>query len=671
MSGVANNLRCRKLLPSIVLVALGIVCYANSFRNGFVWDDNFQILQNRMLRSWAFLPRFFSTDMAEAYEPSGTSFPVYRPLFMMSLLVDYQTWGPRALGFHLANVVWHVVTGLLMYGLLGALGAGPPWRLLAAALFVCHPLHTENVTFIAGRNGEMSICLMLASLLLFLRFESADASQTKRRWWLLVASCLAFGLALFSKEIAVTFPAIIVAVCLLVPPRVSLSQRDWFLVIGAYAGMLAGYLLARTASLTRMGYPAEFSARERCLLALRSLAQTIQLFLIPLNLHHERSLPTTGWQAAAWAAGGAALLIALVMLGVWSWRRDRRITFGLVFFAVAFSLTSNLVPLNTTFGERWISWPMVGLLIAITAGVEFAASAAPSLNKVGLLFGWVVVGVFSVLTIDQNRVWRDDETFYQTVIARGGDSVRMRSNLAFAYLADQEFSRARAEFEGILESDPNYPSALRGMGRLLATQHQYIQAEHWFERALAIDPGDVQSSIWLAYAQEQLGNLRAAEQTLQAATARTTISTASLILADFYRRHDRLDEAGRVLHNVLQADPMNAAAHNSLGTVLFKKGDVAGAEEQFHLALRYDRWMVDAHANLAAVAGARNDWADALGQYQDALALSPSNADLYYAMGVMLTRSGDTSAGSRALGHAVELDPELEQAVQKFRGQSK
>src|ERR1700693_2033424 len=78
LTGIVNNRCCRKFLPYVMLIVLGIVCYANSFRNDFVWDDNFQIVQNRMLRSWAFVPRFFSTDMAEAYEPSATSFPIYR-----------------------------------------------------------------------------------------------------------------------------------------------------------------------------------------------------------------------------------------------------------------------------------------------------------------------------------------------------------------------------------------------------------------------------------------------------------------------------------------------------------------------------------------------------------------------------------------------------------------
>lgn len=660
-----KNRLLQTVLPWALLVALGLVCYAGSLRNGFVWDDNFQILQNRMLRSWAFVPRFFTTDLAEAGGPNGTPVPIYRPLFMLSLLVDYQVGGPHPFGFHLVNVAWHIAGGLLVYALLRALRTRPPWALLGAALFVCHPLNTENTAYIAGRNAEMSICFMLVSLLLFLKFTLTASQQSSPRWGLLLSSCGAFGLALLSKEIAVTFPAIIAATCVLGPPDVKLSRRQWSLVVGLYALVLAAYLLARDAALTQTSYPALFSMGTRCLMALRALAATVGLLLVPVNLHHERSLPASGWQAAALTIGGGALLIGLVALGVRCWRRERRVAFGLVFFAVAFSLTSNLVPLNATFGERWIGWPMVGLLIALAAGCETLATGMPRLNRIVPSLGWIVVGLFSVLTVAQNRVWRDDETLYRTTIARGGDTARIRTNLAFVYLDAGQFPLAQAEFEQALQRRQDYAPALRGLGRLFAVQHQNALAKRWLEQALAADPRDTQASIWLAYVQEQEGTPQDAEQTLRAAVARTTVSTAALQLAEFYIRAGRLEDAGGVLRAALQHDPLDAAAHNSLGRVLYKQGNMTEAEQQFRLASQYDRWMVDAHANLAAVAAARKDWGNALREYQDALQIAPSNADLYYALGVVFTRMGDVADSHRAMARAVELDPQLAEPVRQ------
>jgi tetratricopeptide (TPR) repeat protein len=107
---------------------------------------------------------------------------------------------------------------------------------------------------------------------------------------------------------------------------------------------------------------------------------------------------------------------------------------------------------------------------------------------------------------------------------------------------------------------------------------------------------------------------------------------------------------------------MHAAAQNLLGTVLFRQEKLDEAEKHFRLALRYDHWLVDAHANLAAVASARGDLAQALHHYDDALKLSPTNASLYYSAGVVLSRHGQPFRAREFLTRAVELDPHFNEA---------
>ncbi len=671
MSGIVNNHRYRKLLPYVVLVALGIACYANSFQNEFVWDDNSQILEDRMLRSWSFAPQFFTSDISDAYSLARGPVRFYRPLWMLSQLIDYQIWGPHPWGFHLTNTALHIGNGLLVFAMMAMLGIQTEWALLAAGIFLCHPAHLETTTFIAGRTGEMSVLFMLVSLLFFIRFVTSE-EEPHGKWWLVFGtSLLAFAFALLSKEIAVTLPADMLALCLLIQPRSGPRGRQWLWVFGMLALVTVAYLIVRARVLANASYPAQYPLPERCSLALRALAAQISVTIAPVNLHIDRTLVVEGWRGAVFSLYGLTALAALIGLGCWFYPRERRVVIGLAFFGIGYLLTSNLIPLNTTFGERWLYWPMVGLLIAIAAGLSYVTRSSPRAARAVQALGWCGVVLFSGLTIAQNRIWRNEATLFETAIARGGDTVRVRENLGNYFLGIGDYRRAKQQFEIILDRHPGYEPALRGIGTLLAVRKEYSAARGWLQQALQKDPGDCLASIWLASIQEQMAVLQEAEQTLRDGALHCRSAIVRVKLADFLQRHDRLDEAERVLRDVLQTDPLNAAAHNSLGTVLFKKGDVAGAEEQFHLALRYDRWMVDAHANLAAVAGARSDWAGALGQYQDALALSPSNADLYYAMGVMLTRSGDATAGSRALRRAVELDPELDQAARQFLNKPK
>jgi protein O-mannosyl-transferase len=661
MTSTALSPRLRAILPAAVLIVLGVVCYANSFRNEFVWDDHIQIASNRMLRSWAFVPRFFTARAAEAYGASAESRHFYRPLWMLSQCIDYQLWGPNPSGFHLTNLVLQIANGLLVFGLMMALRIRMGFGMLVAALFICHPAHTETTTFIAGRTGELGVLFMLAALLLFFKFMSLGRDDRARRL-VLFGSAGCFGLALLSKETAVTLFGIVGAAGWLLPASPPLRRRDWMMILIVFGLVSCAYFLARGLVLAQMTYPPQFSWPERFGLMMRALAAQVVFTLAPHNLHIDRTLVLDGWRGTALTVSGLATFAAIVLVGIWSYRRERRITFGLAFFVAAFSITSNLIPLNATFAERWLYWPMIGLAIVFAGGLEYVNGMAPRAAQVGVIAGWIGVGVFSAMTIVQNRVWRDDKSLFETAIARGADTPRERVSLASYYIDTGDFTRARRHLDQALRQQPGNVSALRTVGILYAMQEQYVQARDLLERAVNAAPNDTLAAVWLAAIQENLSEAAQAEQTLRNAVARAATSLAAVKLVDFCIRHDRLDEAERILNDLLAKDNLDAVAHNMLGTVLFRKGDLSDAEREFRLALRYDYWMIDAYANLAAAADARGDLEQALQHYRRALKLAPNNASLYYAMGVVLNRHGQSAEARQALTHALKLDPRFDEA---------
>ena len=649
--------RAQRFLPVLVIVFLGIVCYANALRNDFVWDDKTDIVGNRFLRSWDFLPRLILTDIREAYGSQGEPTPFYRPLRMVLHLIDYQIWGPDPLGFHLTNVVLHIVNGLLVYGLLRAVRIRWTVALLFAALFLCHPLQTEAVTYIASRGTELCALFMLASVLTLLKSFTVDFERQSR--WLLVVSAVAFGCAVLSKEMALALPVTLAAVGWLAMADRRIPRKRQVAAAVLFVAVLAVYVTARVALLSAQGHPPVGSLGFRALSALRALAASLGLLVAPVNLHMERTLPASGWQAAALVAVGALSVAMFVALGAFFRTRDRRVVFGLIMFGGSFLATSGLIPLNAPIAEAWLYWPMVGLLVALAAGVEDAAATKRWLRPAVFISGCGVIGVFCVLTIQQNRVWRDDITLYETLIARGGGTRRVRENLALDYLNEGDFKRAREQLQEALTRDPHSAVAMRAMGLLLRAEGDADGAEEWFRRGVDAHPLDIRLRVALAFQQEQNGEVDAAEKTLREATAQRQSFLASLELAKFCYRHKRFSEAEAVTREVVTADPMHAEAHNTLGMVLFREGDTAGAEKHFRLALRYDRWMADTHANLAAVADARGDLNGALSEYGAAIGLAPRNADFLYGLANVLAQHGHTDDARRALRHALEIDPEF------------
>ena len=654
--------RTQKRVSVALIVLLGVVCYANSLRNGFVWDDDSNVVNDRFLRSWQFLPRILTTDIAEAYDTAARAVPVYRPLYMLSLLVDYQLWGPNPALFHLTNVAWHILSAVLVYFVLSASGIGQRWRLLASLMYVSHPTNVENVAYVSGRNAIICISFMLLSLLLLLHWCQTPRPACKANW-ILVASLIAFALAMLSKEVAASFPGIVAAALLILPACAKIPRRRAVAVVGLYGLVLAAYLAARETVLTQTSYGIHSSVLERCGLALESWAMMIAVMIAPINLHHERSLPTGSATAAVLAGAGLLALVLILILAAEYWRRDRRVTFGIAFSCIAFLPTSNLAPLNMTFGERWISWPMIGFLVCGAAAIESACERFRRLERGIYVLAAGVICLFTALTVAQNRVWHDEVTLFRTLIERGGDTARTRTALAFAYMDAGNLDNAQAELQTTLSRTPRHVPSLRGMGIVLLDRGQYGEAKEWFDKALEIEPSDSGTSLSLAYAQEKSGEMSAAEQTLSNAVAHAASANMALELTSFYLRAGRLDDAERVVQAVLDKDPMHAAAQNLLGTVWFRKGDLNQAEEHFLLALRYDRWLIGAYANLAAVAAERGSLPRALQLYDAALSLNPTNASVYYAMGVVLNRYYHPAEARQALARAVELDPHFDEAM--------
>ena len=150
----------RSLRASLVFLALlTVAVYGNSLVNGFVWDDEFIIVNDPAVRDPSGAATLmFSPDVVKPY---------YRPLNRASYLLDYRLFGMRPAGFHAVNVLIHLLNVLLLYllGLRIFRSAAP--AVLAAALFAVHPVNAEAVNFLSARNTLLCLFFVLSSILVF------------------------------------------------------------------------------------------------------------------------------------------------------------------------------------------------------------------------------------------------------------------------------------------------------------------------------------------------------------------------------------------------------------------------------------------------------------------------------------------------------------------------
>ncbi len=151
----------RWLVAWLMLACLAV--YANTFSNDFVWDDVFLISGNPLIKDLGNIPLFFTPHYWRDLHPLPNFQDQYRPLRTVTLAVDYFFWKDNPAGFHLTNLLLHMMNVILVFFLTAALAAdcgleqgeksaglrswtGPAF--LTALLFAVHPVHTESVTYI-------------------------------------------------------------------------------------------------------------------------------------------------------------------------------------------------------------------------------------------------------------------------------------------------------------------------------------------------------------------------------------------------------------------------------------------------------------------------------------------------------------------------------------------
>ena len=138
--------------PRALLIAALVACatlpYLNILFNGFVYDDDTQVVQNSYVQSFRYLKEIFTTHVWSFRGLTVSNY--YRPMMTFGYLVCYQLFGMQAYGFHLVSLLLHVLVVCLVFVLTERLTGDRVWAFVAGALFALHPIHTESVAWIAA-----------------------------------------------------------------------------------------------------------------------------------------------------------------------------------------------------------------------------------------------------------------------------------------------------------------------------------------------------------------------------------------------------------------------------------------------------------------------------------------------------------------------------------------
>jgi tetratricopeptide (TPR) repeat protein len=570
------------LLAVIVLYVLGFAVYLNSFSVPFVFDDYPNIRDNPSIR-WT------AINIESLHAAVFESHAIRRPIANISFALNYLAGGYDVKGFHLVNVLIHIVNGVLVYFIaLILLGrqrtlterpSAPDRRvalaaLFAAAIFIAHPLQIQAVTYIVQRMTSMATLFYLTSLLFYLLGRQREGRYGGRVYWLAALVC--WWLALGSKEIAATLPVIIVLTEYFFFRD---SQKTWpgigtgylLFAFAATAGVVAIYLSGEPgAAITEQYAGRDFTPGERLLTELRVLVFYLSLMALPypgrLSLDHSFTIshsltdPMTTLAAVAILVG---LLFAALRLG----RRHPTLSFCIMWFLVTLSIESSFIGLELAFEHR-LYLPMFAFALA----VAYLLSLTPTrFANLAIGMGGLFVLLLASASTLRNVTWQDPAALWADAASKSPTSHRARNNLGRVLIDQGKWEQATLQFTEAIRMKPEYAEPHNNLGILHARAGRFDQARDHFGIAIALNPQFAQAFNNLGVALLNQGLVR---------------------------------EAALQLGHAVRVAPGYGKAHWNLSTALSRVGKPREACRHLEIALNLDSTVRDSRT---ALEGCRPD----------------------------------------------------------------
>ena len=610
------------------ILGLTIGAYFPLWRAGFVWDDVAVLTDNPWIHAADGLRTvWFQTDF---------------PLTLAGFWCEWRLWGNHPFGYHLINVLLHVVNATLLWRVLRLLRIRGAW--LAGVVFAVHPVCVASVAWISEFKNTLSLLFCLLSFLWYLRADerkseiqnskyrsplrtSHFAFRTSRWYWL---SLFAFLLALLSKTTVVVLPLVLLLCCWWRQGRVTsrnLLRVAPFFGLAIVFGLLSVWF--QTHQAVKPGAPSPDHLTTRLIGGSWALWFYLFKAVLPINL----SALYPRWDIDPGSlisyVPGMAWVAALLL----SWRHRRSwgrpVLFGMGYFTIA--LLPVLGVFDTAFfaysrvADHWQYLALVGVVALASSvvamesavrqqtGVVNAKGRFPGLLHARACFSVRVcltvglIGALFFLTWQRAMVYRSDYTLWRDTIRKNPHAWSAHNNLGRVLAEQGRVDEAIVHYVEAVRLNTNNALAHYNWGNALAAKNNFGGAVEQFRTALRLNP-------FLNEAHVNLGNALAVQ--------------------------GRLDEAVRHYVAFLRVTPDDASAHNNLANALSQLGRSEDAIRHYSQALEFEPGNPGTHFNLGLVLAGKGSLREAAGHFSTALKLKPDYEDARRQLNLLNARLG-------------------------------
>ena len=634
-----------------ILLILSAVVFLNSLRNGFVWDDWVLMVYNEAYRSFDIKKLFFSK--ANSLE--------YLPVRDITLAIDAQIWGMKPFGFHLTNLLLYLASLAVLFKMVETLT-----RLLGeeketfiafwtTLIFALHPLHTEAVNFIAARNN------ILAALFLFLSFNTCIEGIYKKKDLSIVLSAFFFVCALFSKASVIFYPLFLTMVLLLIPANIISNKKKTVIAfLFLLIDVLATWIHFKIAATTTVMNENILRYGTHNVAVLLSKALRILFFYLgklfvpyPLSTDYPIAFDSTGTILATSFFG---LLLLVICLAVWSWRRGYRLpVLGGMWVFLSFGPILNIFPTSPVVADRYAYLAVLGFGLVLA----YLLKAAVARRREVLYIAWGIIAVWGSLSFLRNMDWRSDITLLEAAISVNPNMDR--SNLATSLWNMGEYEKALTYLKKERERTGNYNYHLF-LGKYLFQSGKYPEALVAYQNALAEGAGALKEAhLFIAQTYEKTGSdilaLRHYQRVFTAKSIDPLNEYSQKAEEGMNRIRQRLSPKLDELRSRAQNEPKNLQSQTAIAAFLYELGMFKEAEEFYQKSVTLNPSGWDTWYNLGNVYMNLGKHEDAIQAFEKSLLIKPNNVGALGNIGISYMAMQQYPKAAEYYVRVLDLDP--------------
>jgi tetratricopeptide (TPR) repeat protein len=649
----------RKLIVYVILTVVTLAVYWQVGQYDFVnYDDDVYITENSNIKSgitsdalrWAFSTKYFG---------------LWNPLVWISFMLDYQLYGLNAGGYHLTNLILHILSTLLLFLLFSRMTHAVWPSAFVAALFALHPLHVESVAWIAERKDVLSAFFGILTLYLYISYTEKPALK---KYGLVLVS---FVLALLSKPMVVTLPVIMILLDYW--PLDRLQSRKVEAAVPEVAPITAAEDKGKKKSKTNKEAPGEnisspavskisepaiagiiplWQLREKTpFFILSAVFSVIALYtpdnssfqVIPLGTRminapvsfltylektffpHDMTVfyPVSA-QIPVWQVIGATLLIILISAAVIKMAKRLPYLFvGWFWYMVTILPVIGIVQIGRHLvADRYHYLPSIGIAIGLAWGIPSFIKSEQTRKNILFPIAIVFLAVLTFLTWRQCSYWKGSIELWSHALRVTESNDYAHNNLGTALSDAGKLEEAVEQYNKAIALTPDDADFSNNRGNAYARMGKYESAIADLNKAVSLNPDHMKAYV-------NRGNAYAGAGQYQ------------LAIKDY-------DEAVRL-------QPDSADAHYNRGSTYSEMGQYEQAIEDFTQTLRLNPDYIKAYTNRGAAYAALGRHQDAVDDYSAAIRLKPDNIPAYYNRAIVYLEQGKQEPGCSDAQKACDL----------------